>query len=278
MSDSTIETATLHDLQFLLAAAREEGWNPGLADAASFYFTDPNGFFIERLNGEPIGCISAVAYNNAYAFMGLYIVIPTYRKQGYGIQLWNHAIDYLGNRSIGLDGVVAQQENYKKSGFAFFYNNFRYGGNVKGKRSNSVESLDTIPFQDLLDYDTSIYGVNRSQFLQHWITMPNAQGLAKRKNRQLTGYGVVRQCVTGYKIGPLFADDADTAEELFLSLSSYCEQAPLYLDIVQSNDAAFELAQTYQLEKIFETARMYRGTAPTQQLAKVFGVSTFELG
>ena len=35
-----------------------------------------------------------------------------------------------GARTVGLDGVVAQQENYKKSGFVLAYPNIRYGGRV----------------------------------------------------------------------------------------------------------------------------------------------------
>ena len=38
-----------------------EGWNPGIYDADSYYQTDPQGFLLGELNGEPIGCISAVA-------------------------------------------------------------------------------------------------------------------------------------------------------------------------------------------------------------------------
>ena len=32
---------------------------------------------------------------------------------------------------------------------------------------------------------------------------------------ELVGYGVLRECHQGYKIGPLFADDEDVADSLF---------------------------------------------------------------
>ena len=69
----------------LLAAidwAAAEGWNPGLYDADSFYAADPCGFFMAELNGEPAGCISAVAYDDSFGFMGFYIVRKDLRKQG----------------------------------------------------------------------------------------------------------------------------------------------------------------------------------------------------
>jgi len=43
----------------------------------------------DQVDGEAIGCISTVAYNDAFGFLGFYIVRPEYRSRGYGIQIWN---------------------------------------------------------------------------------------------------------------------------------------------------------------------------------------------
>lgn len=111
-----------------IAWAASEGWNPGLQDANCFYLADPDGFWIGLINKEPISVLSAVKYGNNFAFLGFYIVKPEYRGQGYGFQLWNTALKSLKNRNIGLDGVVAQQENYQKSGFKLAHRNIRYQG------------------------------------------------------------------------------------------------------------------------------------------------------
>ncbi len=87
IAESSIHLATLQDMDFLLSSAAAEGWNPGVSDAVPFYFTDPNGFFVEKLHNIPIGCISAIAYNDFYGFLGFYIVLPKYRSQGYGMKL-----------------------------------------------------------------------------------------------------------------------------------------------------------------------------------------------
>ena len=52
------------------------------------------------------------------------------RGRGHGLRIWNAAVAHAGGRTIGLDGVVAQQDNYKKSGFVLAYSNIRYGGTV----------------------------------------------------------------------------------------------------------------------------------------------------
>lgn len=278
MLKTTIKTATLHDLSYLIDIAKQEGWNPGLHDAIPFYFTDPTGFFIQHLHDKPIGCISAVAYNTSYGFMGFYFVSPEYRHQGYGLKLWDHAISYLGSRAIGLDGVVAQQSNYKKSGFEYYNNNIRYSGTPQGKLNPELLRLDAIPFPLLVDYDTEIYGIDRSIFLQHWITMPDSYSLAKMVDHKLLGYGVIRKCEHGYKIGPLFAENSHIANEIFLGLVHPYQGNDIFLDIIQNNYEAHELTQQHNMTKVFETARMYKNTPPKQQIPSIFGVTTFELG
>ena len=110
--------------------AAAEGWNPGLADAACFATVDPQGFLIGEIEGEAAATVSCVNYGASFAFLGFYIVRADLRGRGYGLRIWNAAIAHAGTRVIGLDGVVAQQQNYRKSGFELAYANIRYGGTV----------------------------------------------------------------------------------------------------------------------------------------------------
>lgn len=274
----TIRKATLNEMSFFLTLAEKEGWNPSLQDAAPFYATDPNGFFIGEWNGDKVGCISAVAYNNDFGFIGFYIVKPEYRHKGFGYQLWQTAMQYLGQRTIGLDGVVAEQENYKKSGFTLAYRNIRFEGNVVGLLPISCRDLHTISFPIIQSYDTSVFGCERTAFLEKWIAMPNAFGLAILEHgTSMQGYGLIRECKKGWKIGPLFADNAEIATALFEGLCSKVAES-ISIDIPEINVDAIALAQQFGLKKSFETARMYTSQPPKQRLEKVFGVTTFELG
>jgi len=110
--------------------AAAEGWNPGCGDAACFATVDAEGFFIGELDGAAAATISCVNYDDRFAFLGFYIVRPDLRGRGYGLRIWNAAVEHAGDRTIGLDGVVAQQGNYQKSGFRLAYPNVRYGGRV----------------------------------------------------------------------------------------------------------------------------------------------------
>jgi len=261
--------------------AADEGWNPGLHDAECFYMADPNGFFLGKLSGQPIGCISAIAYDATFGFIGLYIVKPEFRGRGFGLQLWSEAMRYLGSRNVGLDGVVAQQDNYGKSGFQLAYRNIRCQGSrfSEPPAPSNIVHLSALPFENVVAFDRAFFPAPRREFLKQWIHQPDARVLGIiGDSGQMVGYGVIRTCRMGFKIGPLFAKDEQIAESLLLSLAEYASGAPVFLDIPEVNPAAVALVKRYNMKSVFETARMYTHGEPALPLHQIFGVTTFELG
>jgi ribosomal protein S18 acetylase RimI-like enzyme len=269
------------EMGFVIDLAYKEGWNPGINDEHCFYNSYPDGFFIMELNSELIGCISAIAYDNAYGFIGFYIVVPEYRGKGFGLQLWNHGMQYLGNRNIGLDGVVEQQQNYEKSGFKFAYNNIRYGFNNLGtyKDAKAAFVIEGMDFNELNNFDKQIFPTEREQFLNYWIYHPQHISIGIRKDKEMCGYIVLRNCREGYKIGPAFAENEKIADTLISSaLSKIPQNEKIFIDIPETNKHAVELIDKYKMEKVFETARMYTNNEPEIIREHIFGVTTFELG
>ncbi len=280
-SSYAIRTMTRQEVNIATDWAAAEGWNPGLHDAACFYAADPNGFLVGLLDDEPIATISVVKYGNSFGFLGFYIVKPEYRGKGYGIQIWNAGLALLSGRTIGLDGVVAQQHNYKKSGFTLAYSNVRYQGVGGGHYpvDSCIVPLSTLAFDDICAYDQAFFPDNRREFLRCWIDQPQSTALGVLRNNKLAGYGVLRICRFGYKVGPLFADNPECAEQLFLALNAHApEGAPVFLDIPAVNAAAVDLVKRHNMIASFETARMYAGSSPDLPINRLFGVTSFELG
>jgi GNAT superfamily N-acetyltransferase len=276
--DYLIRTMSRAELDRAVDWAAVEGWNPGLGDADAFYAADPAGFFVGLLAGEPVASISLVAYDTQFSFLGLYIVQPAHRGKGLGLKLWQEALARHGTPLVGLDGVVAQQENYKKSGFQLAYRNIRYRGVVAGKRSARLVAADTVPFDRLLAYDCEFFPAARSGFLSRWIKPADGKALVAIDDGRLTGFGVIRACLEGLKIGPLYAESERTAEELLIALAETARGDTIYLDVPSPNAAATRLAERYGMKPVFETARMYTGPAPDLPLSRLFGVTSFELG
>jgi GNAT superfamily N-acetyltransferase len=281
VNDYTIRRLTRLELNTVFAWAVTEGWNPGTYDGDSYYAADPNGFFGGFIGDELIGSVSGVAYNQQYGFIGLYIVRPEFRGQGYGLALFNAALDYLGTRTIGLDGVVAQQANYAKSGFQSVYRNIRFSRIIHDKPAfaEGIISVNELPFATLLNYDRSLYPAPRPEFLKHWLMQPGTIGLAKCESGKLVGYGVIRRAHEGYRIGPLFADNSDIAAQLLSALCASIDVgSAVFWDVPEINTTAVALAQNQGMAIVFEAARMYKGPAPLLPMEKIFGTTTLELG
>jgi GNAT superfamily N-acetyltransferase len=281
----SIRTMTWDELPMALDWAAQEGWNPGLHDAAPFLAADPGGFLMGTIDGVPVAVISAVHYGDDFGFLGFYIVRPDQRGRGYGKAIWQAAMERLKGRTVGLDGVVAQQANYRRSGFELAHRNMRFEGlagqvgSISQPPGPAPVPLGQVAEALLNDYDADFFPASRAAFLRAWISQPGTVALAAMPGSKLAGYGVLRPCRVGYKIGPLFADSPDLAAAILFALQRHVPAgAPFYLDIPASNPAARALVERCGMTLVFETARMYLGPAPGLALERTYGITSFELG
>lgn len=274
-----VRKMTRKELDLAIEWAAKEGWNPGLYDAEAFYAADPQGYYIGLLNDEPIGVVSAISYDENYGFVGFYIIKPEHRGKRYGLILLNAAMQHLEGKNVGTDGVLHKQQTYSHLfGMKFAYKNVRYEGIARKATSKNTVELKTIPFKDVLEYDTMMFPAKRESFLKEWIKQPENYSLATTKNNKLTGFGVIRKCHKGYKIGPIFADNKEYAQDIFNGLISNIEGETFYFDSPEANPDAIKIAEDYNMEVVFGTARMYLKEQPDIPIHKLFGVTTFELG
>ena len=273
------------EIPIAIAWAKREGWNPGLHDGECFYRADPNGFFAGILDGKIIALGSAVIYDEHFAFCGFYIVEPAYRGLGFGLALTKERLAYIGQRNAGIDGVIPMLKKYERLGYTFAYNNARYCGSnlaLQSKYSTgndpAITLLSQIKWEELQAYDRRHFPAPRSDFLSCWINQKSGTSLGYIQNGTLVGYGVIRRCYEGYKIGPLFADDPTIADILFTNLAIHAKGQTIYLDIPECNVEALNLVKRYQLKQVFATARMYLKNEPQVALDQIYGITSFELG
>ena len=273
----------------LVGWAANEGWNPGRHDARLFWENDPEAFIAAELAGELIGGGAITSYRGAYGFMGFFIVRPEFRGRGLGNELWHARRDRLIGRlqpgaAIGMDGVFDMQAYYARGGFALSHRNLRFsltipaGGLRAAGSQSSMVPLAQLPDDQLVAYDRSCFPAPRADFVRNWASQPDSLALGYVANRRLAGYGVIRRCGEGCKIGPLFADSAAVADALFTGLAGFGAGGPAYLDAPENNPAAMELVQRYGMTEVFGCARMYLGPVPAIAHDHIFGVTTFELG
>ncbi|MBT9467274.1 MAG: GNAT family N-acetyltransferase [Hydrogenophaga sp.] len=276
-----IRRMTRGHLSTAICWAAREGWNPGLHDLDPFHGIDPEGFFMGWLGERPVASIACVRYGDSHGFIGFYMVEPTLRRHGLGLALWNAALDRVKGRVVGLDGVVAQQDNYRRSGFELAWYNVRYKGwgRESVAQDRRVVSIASLPFERLAAYDRPFHPVARPVFLQAWVQMPQSHALGWWEGGELRGYGVMRACQEGYKLAPLCADTPAIAEALFEALCARVRKdEPVFMDVPECNLLATRLALSQGMDATFPTARMYRGPAPQLALSRLYGLTTLEVG
>ena len=270
-----MRAATESEIPVILGWAKDEGWNPGLEDAAPFFASDEGGFFVALEGDKPFAAISVVNHDEENAFLGLYLCRPEKRGQGHGFALWNFALAHAGERSVGLDGVPDQQDNYAKSGFVLTGQTIRHQGQLPS--STPAKGLRIVKPDDLphlIQADRKAVGHSRDGFAKAWfqnsdrrITVLSDQG----------GYCTFRQCHEGVKIGPFSASSAAEARALIHACPAQFDQSALFID-VSSDTPLHALVVELGFEPGFSTARMVKGTPPPASPATFSSIATMELG
>lgn len=284
---------TLDDLQTTLKWARQEGWNPGYGDAKIFFNIDEKGFFMAKTtDGEPIVSVSGVRYSEDYGFVGLYICVPEHRGKGYAKSTFGYAIRHLEGKVMGLDAVAAQRSNYAKWDFTVAHKNIRFGGVVDldalpppsvptGEAGDCivVEDLKEVRIGAILKFDEKYVPAARERFMRAWLTAPGHVVRVAIVGDEIKGYGVLRPCCDGPRIGPLFAESVAIADLLIRELIAGTSQgAKVFIDIPEPNQASIELAGRLGLTGMFDTYRMYRGPTPKLPVECIYGLTSLEMG
>ena len=285
-----IKRMTLSEAGRNITLAEQEGWNPGLNDAATFFAANPEGMLSVHNHNQPVGFASVKVYDSSYAFFGLYIVEKEHRGQGFGMAITNHRLQMAGRRSIGLDGVMQNIKIYARIGFRSSYRNLRFcaGPDSLNKLNQSTagrirHGISIIPLKSvsphlLNAFDYQFFPASRKTFLDIWCNQKDAVALAAQQQGELAGYIVVRPCVHGSKVGPLFALNRVVAETLMTAAFSQSKRPPFYIDIPEPNRNALNLAEQVHLVFGSETVRMHIGTPRSINLAGVYGVTSLEMG
>ena len=275
--DIWFRVASVEDIALMLTWAAAEGWNPGLDDAAIFHAADPEGFFLALDGDQPVAAISVVNHDGSNAFLGLYLCRPAWRGRGIGYALWKHALTHAAGRSVGLDGVEAQQANYARSGFVRIGATRRWEGRLDPQSSPHVRPVEEADWPRLIDLDRAANGVDRPAFLRAWIQPTEHRRTVVLERPGAFGFATIRRCGSGGKIGPILAPDAGAAMDLARAAVAELPLAQVAIDLPEANAALADDLVSRGFANSFTTARMVRGPAPATG-PSLQAIATMELG
>ncbi len=275
----TIQAASLELLTPLLQKARDDSQNLGLDDVSMILKRFPDGFLVGCLDGTPISMAAVIRPVAKKCFIGLYYVDKEFRHLGYGHQLWDAVMKYVGDAACTLDCKIEQLDWFKQFGFKLAHRNIRY----KLRRNDfeliedpAIKPLDQIDFSLLLDFDSKVIASERRDFLHKWLQMNHT--LAYHDHGFVRGYGTIRQCNDGYQVGPLFAENREIAHKLFVNLIQKADpEAHIFLDVPEINPSALVLMEFLRMQKTSINARMSLNKATIIESSMIYGVATFTL-
>ena len=169
--------------------AAAEGWNPGLSDTACFAATDPHGFLIGELDGTPATTISAVNYDERFAFLGFYIVRPDLRGRGSaggpGGPAWR--MQATRHRPRRRGGAAGQLPQVRLCAGPSQHPLRRVGRAADGCRQLRNRGVAEIPFANVAADDATVFPAPRLRLLRAWIAAPGHVGRALVRDGQLAG-------------------------------------------------------------------------------------------
>lgn len=263
--------------------AKAEGWNPGHGDLAVARAFDPEAFVALRRGDEMIGGGSIIRYGDAFGFMGLFILRADVRGLGLGGAFWRWRLDRLRARlspdaAIGMDGVYHMTPFYRRGGFVDAFRHLRLQGLARGASDPDAVRDPAALLPDICAFDRDVFPAARTAFLSAWLNRPGVHVSGIYGQEGLRAYGVARPCAEGFRIGPLFARDAQAAERALDDLFSRLAGAQVQIDMPEVNEKARAMADRYALSEVFGCVRLYRGQRPALALDSIYAVTSLEFG
>lgn len=274
-----VTQATRDDWRTVERWIEEQGWDPGVSDADQFYAQDPEGFFVGWLGEQIVSAIAVVNYDDSFAYLGHYLVRTDLRGRGYGMATWNAAIGHAGNRTIGLESGDEHLDRYRRAGFADAYRTRHFAGRaIPHSMPDGVLSAASFDPLKIGAYDALAFPADRTRFITQWVAARGHSAYVRVVDGQITGYGVIREAVSGYRVGPLVADHRSDAEAIFDALTCGVGNAEVSLEAPEPAEEMAGLAVTRGLAATYETVRMYTRTTRPVSMHRNYAIASFELG
>jgi len=280
----------IEDFMVVQSWCMKEGWNVGKYDNTFYYQIDPKGHFLFFKEQNPIGSMSLVKHSNQFFTIGPFIVIESERGIGYGSQIWQQVITRLNNypdANVLLYAVPQQIARYQEEGFKPCQNHLRWVINSplfsSEKDQHQVYPVSLKSLNRIFEFDQNIFGYCRKNTLTSVLSHPQINGYYVEADNTIVGYGLIRPCIHGYRIGPLYANNADIAKLLLMKLVAIAGRENIILDIPEMNVTGQKLMLSLGAKRDIscDTMMMVKGNLSSEfefNIEKNYGLFSLEIG
>ena len=263
---ATESPLTASELEDADALVREAGWNQ--TDADWRIFLDLGHIYaVRNSDARVIATAATLPHDGKFAWISMVLVSADYRRQALASRLMRRCIDDLTTSGLipVLDATPDGRAVYRALGFQDIWGYHRMALHTRPTLPNGpndrieVHSIVDSVWPSLCDYDAAAFGARRDAMLGRLRgRLPQAELYGARGGR-ITGLLLGRDGRSANQLGPLIADDDETALALLQRALSAIE-APIYLDVADDKSRLRGWLETTGFSDVRPLTRMLLGS------------------
>ena len=262
------------------------GWNQTEDEWRRLLRLSPRGCFAATVGGRVVATTTTTRYGRALAWVGMVLVDPGFRRKGIATMLVRAALDSLeaeGVETLKLDATPAGAPVYESLGFEAELRIERWKGTAGGRTSESVTPFDGVTpqlFKKVLELDRRAFGADRSELLKALSDEACATpSLCVGGGRHLRGYALARRGSHATYVGPVVAEEVETAAFLLDDVLGRLGDVQVYVDLNTTFEGGARELAARGFIKQRELIRMRRGKKSSAGTSRsVFAIAGPEVG
>ncbi len=217
MIDVVIRQMYPNDIPAGLGLCRASGWNQLEEDWLLFLQSSPTGCRAAEKNGQVIGTVATLRYQERFSWLSMLLVDPQQRREGIGTVLLSEGLAVLSKEAcVRLDATPAGRVLYRQHGFCDEYGISRLAlaePRLTAASEGKVVAMSDDDFREVLSEDRRIFGANREVVLRSlYERSPEYAWVVK--NTDIRGYCFGRPGFLYHQLGPIVAREECVARAL----------------------------------------------------------------
>ncbi len=226
-----------NDVDNALLLSREAGWNQTVQDWR-LMLGFGLGFGFETVDKRLVATALTVPHGNSVVWVSMVLVTKEFRQRGLATRLLSSCIESTTGKSssLVLDATETGRLVYEQVGFQPLHGLHRM--HRRAATRSAPIPIKRIPVSctaksdlpEIIKVDKTAFGADRSVVLRHlheW--QPSMAFSVRTPNKDLRGYVFGREGSHAFQLGPLVAEDDDTAVAL-IARALDGVAGPVYID------------------------------------------------
>lgn len=266
-----------------MALVAEARWNQNHADWRLF-LGQGNPVCLIR-DGRPIATAAILPYAPRFAWISMVLVTTAERRQGLARWLLRHCVEDIVGRGLVpvLDATPAGRAVYLGLGFRDTWTMQRLVGRARWPASEEGKKIGIRGLQDsdwpqIISFDRAVFGADRSALLRSLAQRLPEVSLVAARHGRISGFSLGRDGRVMTQLGPVLAEDNDTAIGLLAAAVS-AVSGPVAIDVPDRHVAltTWLTARAFSIERPF-TRMIYQSASSFDDTTRLFAIAGPELG